>query len=306
MLTEGRDRPGDPSPRRAGVTGSPISHSLSPRLHRAAYRALGLDGWTYDAIEVPAGGLADLVSTLGPEWVGLSVTMPGKEEALALADEASPAAGLTGAANTLVRDGDRWRADNTDVFGMRQGLVEAGLTSPRGDGVPLRATVLGAGATARSALVALRDLGVGEVTLVVRDLARPQTTALAEALGLELHTRRLSHGPLVLDRAVQDVVLGTLPGSAAAPEVRLTPGAEPAVVMDVTYAPWPSPLAAAVAALGPDAPPVAGGLAMLLHQAAAQVRLMTGHDGPVETMRAALDPPAPDLPSDGERGRTTR
>lgn len=286
---EGVPGPAAPvGPRRAGVTGSPISHSLSPVLHRAAYAALGLDGWTYEAIEVPAGGLGPFVHGLGPEWVGLSVTMPGKEEALALADEVSSPARLTGAANTLVRDGGRWLADNTDVHGLRTALLEAGLTPPGADGTPLVATVLGAGATARSALVALCELGVQDVTLVVRDQPRPETLALAERLGLTPHTRRLADGPLDLDRTAQDVLLGTLPGTAAAPQVRLGTGAGAAVVMDVAYAPWPSPLATAVRAIGPLAPSVAGGTGMLLHQAVRQVSLMTGHDGPVEAMRAAL------------------
>ena len=270
--------------RRAGVVGSPIRHSLSPVLHRAAYEALGLTGWTYDAVEVPAGELSTFVAGLEEDWVGLSVTMPGKEEALALAGTASHAARLTGAANTLVRDGDGWSADNTDVGGLAAALVEAGAERPR------RATVLGGGATARSALVALQRLGVEEVALLVRDRPRPLTSQLLGRLDLTVQVRRLADQPLVLSTEEHDVVVGTLPATAAAPTVRLGPrdARTRPVVLDVVYAPWPSPLAVAVTALGPEAPTVVPGTAMLLHQAADQVRLMTGQDGPVDAMRDAL------------------
>lgn len=270
---------------RAGVVGSPISHSLSPVLHRAAYAALGLAGWRYDAVEVPAGALAEHVASLGPEWVGLSVTMPGKEEALALSAVASEHARLTGAANTLMRRPDGWHADNTDVHGLAMALTEAGLQSPQ------RVTIVGGGATARSAVVAVRRLGASRVGLVVRDRPRPDTLTLAGQLGLDPEVRTLDAGPVVLDSSLHDAVISTLPGGAPAPQLSLgPPGSTAPVVLDVTYAPWPSPLATAVRALGPGAPPVASGLGMLLHQAARQVHLITGHDGPVEAMRDALGP----------------
>ena len=271
-----------PAGRRAGVVGSPVAHSLSPVLHRAAYSALGLHGWTYDAREVPAGALAAHVETLGPEWVGLSVTMPGKEEALALATVRGEEAELTGAANTLVRTEEGWRADNTDVHGLRTALAEAGATSPR------TATVLGGGATARSALVALRGLGVERVDVLVRDRLRPETGVLLDRLGLPVTVGRLGDGPLLLDTRHTEVVVSTLPGVAPAPDVAPGgPGRAP-VLLDVVYAPWPGPFARAVRELGPEAPEVARGTGMLLHQAVRQVELMTGHDGPVEAMRAAL------------------
>lgn len=267
--------------RRAAVTGCPIGHSLSPVLHRAAYAALGLTGWTYEAVEVPTGELRSWVSTLGPEWAGLSVTMPGKEEAFALSDQASESARLTGAANTLVRAGGGWTAHNTDVEGLASALRTYGLLAPA------RATVIGGGATARSALVALRGLGVQEATIVVRDGLRPQTRALAERLDLLFTVQRLGDRPVTIGREVSDVVISTLPVTARAPAMMLVGGGPP-IVMDVAYAPWPSPLALAVQELGPSAPLVMKGTEMLLRQAAGQVRLMTGHDGPVEAMRAAL------------------
>lgn len=268
--------------RRAGVVGSPVAHSLSPVLHRAAYTALGLEDWSYDAAEVPAGLLAPHVAGLGPEWVGLSVTMPGKEEALLLAEDAGSDALLTGAANTLVRTTTGWRAENTDVAGLRAALLEAGVTAPR------HATVLGGGATARSALVALHRMGTEEVGLLVRDRPRPATARLLERLPLRTTVRRLGEEVLVLDRARTDVVVCTLPAGAQLPPLALGRGPAASVVVDVVYTPWPSALATAVRALGPAAPPVVPGTALLLHQAVRQVELLTGHNGPVEAMRAAL------------------
>lgn len=262
---------------RAAVVGSPVAHSLSPVLHRAAYTALGLTDWCYDRVEVPQGALAAHVAALGPEWVGLSVTMPGKEEALDLADDTGPAARAVGAANTLVRRETGWYADNTDVHGLQAALTEAGV------GTVSRAVVVGAGATARSAILALHTLGAQEVTLCVRDWTRPATDALLERLGMRVHRRALSEG-IPLDT---EVVLSTLPGGVPAPPV-LPAGGQPPVVMDVSYAPWPSALADVVATTTHDRVRVVRGTRMLLHQAVRQVELMTGLDAPTRAMDAAL------------------
>ena len=268
--------------RRAGVIGSPVAHSLSPVLHGAAYAALGLTGWSYDRTEVPRGGLARHVRALGPEWAGLSVTMPGKEEALAVADDASEVAVLAGAANTLLpRDGG-WYADNTDVHGLATALVEAGAPAPR------RAVVLGGGATARSTVLALRALGVREVRLLVRDDVRPDTRACLERLELETSVGRLADG-IPLGGGEVDVLVGTLPGTAPAPALHPGSGDAP-VVLDVSYAPWPSALARAVAAVSAGRVTVVRGTGMLLHQAARQIELMTGRAAPVEAMAGALAP----------------
>lgn len=285
---------GSPGSRRAGVVGSPVEHSLSPVLHRAAYTALGLAGWSYDRVEVPAGGLAAHVRSLGPEWVGLSVTMPGKEEALALADEASPEAVLAGAANTLVRRGQGWYADNTDIAGLATALQrELDRTAA---GPPRRALVLGGGATARSAVLALRRLGAVEITLLVRDRVRPETAAMLARLRQHpgpasplVRTGRLADG-VPLDGAAAQVVVGTLPGSAPAPDLHLPTDDAPApVLLDAAYAPWPSALARAVADRSGGRVAVVRGTAMLLHQAVGQVQLMTGRTAPLAAMADALD-----------------
>ncbi|NRQ32070.1 shikimate dehydrogenase [Nonomuraea sp. NN258] len=291
---------------RAAVLGSPIGHSLSPYLHRAAYRAMGLDGWSYEAFECDEARLPGLLAELtptrgqargdgpesrkahgdGPEsgaaygdepavWAGLSLTMPLKRAVLPLLDTVSDLAVEVGGANTVVfRDGAR-HGDNTDVHGIEQALAEAGVPAPGS------ATVLGGGATAASALAALRNLGLHEATLVVRDPSRAGETAeVADRLGVTLAVETFDK----LDAAVGvDLVVSTLPGGAADAFASRLAGVP--ALFDVVYAPWPTRAAAAVQAAGGT---VVAGYAMLLHQAVRQVELMTGRtDVPVAVMRAA-------------------
>ncbi|WP_368628777.1 shikimate dehydrogenase, partial [Mycobacterium tuberculosis] len=143
-------------PKKAGVLGSPIAHSRSPQLHLAAYRALGLHDWTYERIECGAAELPVVVGGFGPEWVGVSVTMPGKFAALRFADERTARADLVGSANTLVRTPHGWRADNTDIDGVAGALGAAAG----------HALVLGSGGTAPAAVVGLAELGVTDITVV--------------------------------------------------------------------------------------------------------------------------------------------
>jgi shikimate dehydrogenase len=256
--------------RRAAVLGRPISHSLSPMLHRAAYRALDLD-WTFDAIDVGPDELAELVRSRGPDWVGFACTMPLKRAVLAVADVVAPRAAAVGAGNTLLqRPEGGWTADNTDVAGIVAALHEVGVA-------PRTASVLGAGGTAQAAVVALAVLGLPRCTVLVRDVARTadvvQTAARA---GIEVDVGSLGD-------AVGDLVISTLPaGAADSVAARSWRGQ---ALLDVVYAPWPTPLARAVANAGGV---VVSGALMLLHQAAAQVELMTGRPAPVEAMRAAL------------------
>ena len=143
---------------KAAVLGSPIAHSLSPVLHAAGYAALGLDDWTYTAIECDEAGLPALVASCGPDWAGLSLTMPLKRAVLPLLDTTDPVAAEVGGANTVVFNQGRRQGYNTDVPGMVAAMAEAGVTAPSA------AVVLGAGATACSALAALRDTGLRTVT----------------------------------------------------------------------------------------------------------------------------------------------
>ncbi|GAA5060604.1 shikimate dehydrogenase [Thermocatellispora tengchongensis] len=260
---------------RAAVLGSPIAHSLSPVLHRAAYAALRLDGWRYDAIECDEARLPALLDGLGPEWAGLSLTMPLKRVALRVVDTVSDLAVEVGGANTIVLREGRRHGDNTDVYGIVRALAEAGV------GAPASATILGGGATAASALAALRELGLGQATLVVREPSRAgDTLEAAERLGMALAVETFDK----LDALIHvDLVVSTLPSGAAdafAPLLAAVPA-----LFDVVYSPWPTVAARAVRAAGGT---VVGGFPMLLHQAVRQVELMTGREpAPVEAMRAA-------------------
>jgi shikimate dehydrogenase len=270
----------DQRARRAAVLGSPIEHSLSPVLHGAAYRALDLQGWHYDKIECDEAGLPRLVDNMGPEWAGLSLTMPLKRVALTVADEVSPLAGAVGAANTLVfpPDGPAGGrlADNTDVAGMISALREAGLAQVE------QAVILGAGGTAQAALAAVRELGHQSPIVLVRNLARTsELRETAERLGMQ---PVISDGLLTEPLPAADLVISTLPGGAADP-LTTTRWKPDTVVLDVVYAPWPTPFAGSALAAGCT---VVSGLTVLLYQAVAQVELMTGHPGPVEAMRTAL------------------
>jgi shikimate dehydrogenase len=257
------------NPRKAAVLGSPIAHSRSPQLHLAAYRALGLDGWTYDRIECTADELPRVVGGFGPEWVGVSVTMPGKFAALRFAGERSARAELVGSANTLVRTPDGWRADNTDIDGVTGALGHASG----------RAVVVGSGGTAPAVVVGLAELGVQDISVVARnrDKAAP-LLALGPKLGVDV--RWIELGAALVD---VDVVVSTIPADVAA-QYADTVAATP-LLLDAIYDPWPTPLAAAVEAAGGRA---ISGLQMLLHQAFAQVEQFTGLPAPTEAMRAAL------------------
>lgn len=264
--------------RKAAVLGSPIAHSRSPQLHLAAYRALGLP-WTYERIECTADQLPGLVDGLGPEWVGLSVTMPGKEAALAYATERTERAELVGSANTLVRIDNGWRADCTDVDGV--------LGALRGGGVEAlsEAVVLGAGGTARPALLALAELGAATVTIVARDAGRAASAVdLAQRLGLTATVIGFDPAEVGAAAARSGAAVSTVPPAAAAAVAEAVATAP--VVLDAIYNPWPTPLAEAVAAAGHT---VVSGLDMLINQAYGQVEQFTGHPAPRAAMAAALD-----------------
>jgi shikimate dehydrogenase len=238
-------------------------------LHRAAYDALGLD-WTYAAIEVTAAELPAFLDALDDSWAGLSLTMPLKEAVLPLLSSASDLVQQVAAANTVLLPGRR--GENTDVAGIVAALADVGLTSVTSVAHPV---VLGGGATARSALAALALLGCRTPTLVVRS---PADEALAAAGRLGVSPTVSDWDPGVL--AGCDLLISTVPAGAAdgfAPYVSDVP-----VLLDVVYDPWPTRLAASCRGS------VLGGAEMLLHQAAAQVALMTGRKPPVEAMRAAL------------------
>ncbi|MCV6987210.1 shikimate dehydrogenase [Mycobacterium shinjukuense] len=262
------------APNKAGVLGSPITHSRSPQLHLAAYRALGLHDWTYERIECGAEQLPGVVGGFGPEWVGVSVTMPGKFAALRFADEHTARADLVGSANTLVRTARGWRADNTDIDGVAGAL---GTVSGH-------ALVLGSGGTAPAAVVALAELGVTGVTVVARNPDKAaRLVDLGTRVGVPTRFCGLDDDRLAAEVAAAGVLVSTLPAGVAS-RYAGTLAAVP-VLLDAVYDPWPTPLAAAVAAAGGR---VISGLQMLLHQAFAQVEQFTGLPAPREAMTCAL------------------
>ena len=269
---------------KAAVLGAPIAHSLSPVLHRAAYRALGLTGWSYEAIECDTARLPAVLGGCGPQWAGLSLTMPLKRAVLPLLDELDPLAREVGAANTVVFAGGRRHGHNTDVPGMIAALGKAGLTAPPGPaaGEPT-VLILGGGATACSALAAVRGLGAARATVAVRDRARAQDLLAAAArLGVAV-TLTGFEAP---QGDPPELLISTVPAGAADIYAKRIARGDlvPRHLLDVVYHPWPTPLAVAARKLGTS---VAGGFDLLLHQAAGQVTLMTGRPAPLAAMRAA-------------------
>jgi shikimate dehydrogenase len=260
---------------RCAVLGDPVAHSLSPVLHRAAYDVLGLD-WTYDAVRVPSGGLTAFLASLDAgTWRGLSLTMPLKREVLALVAERTPAVDLAGGANTVVLDDGRLRLDNTDLPGAAAAVRE------RWSDEVSTVVVLGGGATAASAGLAMCDLGARAVRLLVRSPERAAETVAAVAA----HPSRPSVAVGGLDEGsvVADVLVSTIPAGAQTPDLVRRCG-DVDVVFEVLYDPWPTPLAAAALSSGRV---LVGGLDLLVHQAVHQVELFTGSPGPLEAMRTA-------------------
>lgn len=267
---------------RAAVLGSPVAHSLSPVLHRAAYAELGLDGWSYQAIECTEAGLAGLLAGCDSGWAGLSLTMPLKRAVLPLLGQVEPLAAEVGAANTVIFAGGATAGYNTDVPGMIAALAEAGVPAADAAG-PARALILGGGATACSALASLRGLGAAGATVAVRDPARAaDLLAAADRLGMRI--RLVPFG----EHAAGGwrLLISTVPAGAAdiysKRILRTTPA--PLAVLDVVYHPWPTRLAAAAQQAGAIA---VSGFELLLHQAGPQVELMTGKPAPIAAMRAA-------------------
>ncbi|AWL37358.1 MULTISPECIES: shikimate dehydrogenase [unclassified Streptomyces] len=262
--------------RRAAVLGSPIAHSLSPVLHRAAYAELGLDTWSYDRFEIDEAALPGFVEGLDASWAGLSLTMPLKRAVIPLLDRISETAASVEAVNTVVLTEDgRRTGDNTDIPGMVAALRERGVEKVES------AAILGAGATASSALAALATLCAGPVTAYVRSAARAdEMRGWGERLGVDVRTADWADAAQGL-RA--PLVIATTPAGTTDALASAVPGA-PGTLFDVLYEPWPTVLASRWAEAGAA---VVGGLDLLVHQAVLQVERMTGRDAPLAVMRAA-------------------
>jgi shikimate dehydrogenase len=256
--------------RRLAVLGSPIAHSKSPALHRAAYATLGL-AWQYDAIETDSDDLASFVDSRDMQWRGLSLTMPLKRAVLPLLDSVDRVAAQAGAANTLLFDDASarrvLRGFNTDVYGIATAFRAAGNDSLR------TVYLLGSGATATSALLAVASLGAERVVIFTRT---PIGAAPLETLGTDLGVSVEARGRDTRTPAfAPDAVISTIPGGTHHGYSFDQETMNRSVLFDVAYDPWPSTLATEWLAAGGS---VISGLEMLLHQALAQVRIFVGGD----------------------------
>ncbi len=266
---------------RLAVWGDPIDHSLSPVLHRAAYRTLGLD-WTYDRLRVDERAFPAALASLGPEWRGLSLTMPLKQAAHRAAHRHDRHARLTEAVNTLLLDGPDVAGFNTDVGGMATALIALGALPAE------TARVIGSGATAASAVVALAESGVRRVEIVAR---RPERAgplvALAQAQNVAAAARQLDAGPY----SPHPLTIAALPGDARMPgPTAAALAAAGGTLVDAVYGRWPTQLAGAWTAAGGAAH---SGKEFLLRQALLQVRIFATGDAAAplaseETVLAAM------------------
>ncbi|WP_349427542.1 shikimate dehydrogenase [Microbacterium sp. LWS13-1.2] len=277
-----------PEATRLEVWGDPIAHSRSPQLHAAAYAVLGLD-WSYGLRRVDEASFARELTELDDSWRGLSLTMPLKGVAFAAASTRDRRAELTGAVNTLLLDPAGPRGFNTDVGGIVRALADDGITTVA------HARIVGAGATATSALVALSELGVEEVDVVAR---RPEAVAPLAELGRRLGIAVRTVAFTASDHRAAELTIATLPGDApvtdAAADALARSGG---LLLDVVYGHWPTALSAA----WDRADRVArSGLGMLLHQALLQVRIFRNGDPDaplsneaesLEAMRSVLEEP---------------
>ena len=270
----------------AAVIGSPIAHSLSPVIHRAAWERLGLAGdWEYRSAEVDRGGLGAFIAGLDPQCRGLSVTMPCKQAVMQLMDVVDPLAATVGAVNTVVPGAGVLTGFNTDVHGITTAIAEA--RAARGLGPARSACVLGARATASSALAALGALGVTRTTVVARRFSGPGSVVAAAArMGVGIDQVLIRDTARAGAALAADIVVSTLPAGAADPLAALARPRGHQCLLDVVYAPRDTALRRAFEAGGAV---IAEGTEMLIHQGAQQVRLMTGRDPDTGVMRAALE-----------------
>ncbi|MFI5529113.1 shikimate dehydrogenase [Kitasatospora sp. NPDC051853] len=262
--------------RRTAVLGSPVGQSITAALHRAGLTAMGLD-WSYQNIECDETELPGVLAGLESGWAGFALGMPLKRAVLPLIDEVSDLGLDVGGVNTVVFRRGRSHGETTDVYGMLTALREAGVTSPGS------AVVLGGGATACSALAALRELGVLEPSVVVRDRSRAaEATAAAGRLGIAVDVHTFGNLESLLPGA--GLVVSTLPAGAADTFAAAVMHSR-AAVFDVVTSAWPTRLVKAAGFAGST---VVDGVSFAVHQAARQLELLTGRgDVPIAALRRA-------------------
>lgn len=270
----------------AAVIGSPIAHSLSPVIHRAAWQQLGIDGWEYRRAEVTEESLPTFIGQLDESFRGLSVTMPCKQAVMPLLDAIDPLASAVGAVNTVVPSAGMLAGFNTDVTGIASAIRRA--CSRSGVPVPSSALVLGARATASSALAALGELGITTTTVAARRFGGPGSViSAASRLGVSVEQVMWSDISAVASAAARaDVLISTLPAGVADPIASRLAPREGQILLDVIYSPRDTALRTTFEKAGGV---VAEGTDMLVYQGAAQVQLMTGRSPDPAVMRHALE-----------------
>ncbi len=243
------------------VLGSPISHSKSPLLHRAAISVLGIDA-EYSASEVGESELTEFLSRQDHDALGFSLTMPLKHVVRPLLATECETSTLTGAVNTIVRGPDGWHGFNTDVWGAQTAISQSLGTHFES------AVVLGAGATASSLVVALNGLGVRQITIAARNVIKATPVVdLARRLGIDARVSELGR-----ESIQADLLVNTLPGSVELDAFTID-DIDAGALFDVVYDKWPTPLAREWTARGL---PTSNGLLMLLWQAVRQARVFYG------------------------------
>ncbi len=245
---------------KAAVLGSPIGHSLSPTLHNCAYGVLGWD-WEYTAIEVKGGDLEKFIETNRKTFRGLSLTMPLKEEALLVADSLDPLVKRINAANTLIFEENAVSAYSTDVSGFVQALTKAEVS------IPNEITILGGGATARSAIAAVDGRG-RTITVYSRSASR----------GAQLINSSISATVVVKDWAEAqsglsaNLVIATTPTGATDHLIPTQSVTSNGTLFESLYSPWPTKLLAKWQGLGGK---YLDGLDLLVEQGIGQIELMS-------------------------------
>lgn len=259
----------------AAIVGHPVSHSQSPQMHNAAYQELKLD-WQYLRQDVAPGGLRNFISDNRNNFQGLSVTMPLKVEAIEVSDQVTPLAKLLNSANTLLINDQAILAGNTDVIGIRDAIkqnIKKNFSS---------CTIIGTGATARSALAAVKALKIDKISVVGRseeNLANIRN--LASLLKVQVKTHPFNELMVTMDT---DLVINTVPKGVMDEFAMLIPS-RPKVLLEVNYSPWPSALAREWLLRNGR---VVSGLEMLLYQGVKQFEIFTKRKAPIKVMRAAL------------------
>jgi shikimate dehydrogenase len=257
-----------------GVLGWPVHHSRSPAMHEAGYAALGLDDWRYQLLPVPPELLAETTRALpGAGFAGANVTIPHKQAAASIADEATEAVRAIGAANTLtfLPDG-RIHADNTDA----PGLIDALPRDPAG----ATAVVLGAGGSARAVVWALLQAGT---EVLVWNRTRERAERLCAEIGGEVVQAPPARADLLVNTTSVGLQWGEDPFKALPLQADALRG-YPCLV-DLVYGSGPTALISAAQAAGAT---VVDGLEILVRQGARSFERWTGHAAPLDVLRAAV------------------